>query len=139
MTIKTFSTTALFLFASILPAPQSLPAQEVIDLTGRDQRLDANFEETFRIGVLEGEDWEMFGSVMRVAFDENGNLYIVDAGGGMSLADGTRIMGLGSAETRVLVSTPPATSCANSAPPVKGPASSTCRRGSRSCWTAPQL
>lgn len=103
MTIKTFSTTALFLFANILPAPQSLPAQEVIDLTGRDQRLDADFEEVFHIGVLEGEDWEMFGTVMHVEFDENGSLYIADGSGGVSLGDGTRVLGLGSGGTRVLV------------------------------------
>ena len=103
MTIKTFSTTALFLFASALTAPQSLPAQEVIDLTGRDQLLDAGFEEVFRIGVLEGEDWEMFGTVMHVEFDENGNFYVVDGSGGMSLGDGTRVLGLGSGGTRVLV------------------------------------
>ena len=103
MTVKTLSTTPLFLFATALPAAQSLPAQEVIDLTARDQRLDADFEEVFRLGVLEGEDWEMFGTVMHIGFDENGNLYIVDGSGGMSLADGTRVLGLGSAETRVLV------------------------------------
>ena len=95
---------ALALAAIALPVPTGpLPAQEVIDLSGRDQRLDADFEEIFRMGVLEGEDWEMFGTVMHVEFDENGNLYIVDGSGGMSLADGTRIMGLGSGETRVLV------------------------------------
>ena len=103
MTIKTFSTTALFLLASTLAAPQPLPAQEIIDLPARDQRLDADFEEVFRIGVLDGEDWEMFGTVMHVAFDGNGNLYIVDGGGGMSLGDGTRVSGLGSEGTRVLV------------------------------------
>ena len=91
MTIKTLS------------APQSLPAQEVIDLTGHDHRLVSDFEEVFRIGVLEGEDWEMFGTIIHVEFDENGNLYIVDGGGGMSLGDGTRVMGLGSAGTRALV------------------------------------
>ncbi len=103
MTIKTLPTTVLFLLAGALPAPRSLSAQEVIDLTGRDQRLDADFEEVFRIGVLEGGDWEMFGTVMHVEFDENGNLYIVDGSGGMSLEDGTRVLGLGSAGTRVLV------------------------------------
>lgn len=96
---------AFVLFTVALPAvpARTLPAQEVINLAGRDQRLDADFEEVFRIGVLEGEDWEMFGTVMRVEFDENGNLYIVDGSGGMSLGDGTRVLGLGSAGTRVLV------------------------------------
>ena len=106
MTIKTFSTAAPFLLAGTLPAPQSLPAQEVVDLPARDQHLDAGFEEIFRIGVLDGEDWEMFGTVMHVAFDEKGNLYIVDGGGGMSLGAGTRVSGLGSEGTRVLVFDP---------------------------------
>ncbi|MDE2982975.1 MAG: 6-bladed beta-propeller [Gemmatimonadota bacterium] len=101
-TLRLFA--AATLFAVALPIPtQSLPAQEVIYLAGRDQRLDADFEEVFRIGVLEGEEWEMFGTVMHVAFDENGNLYIVDGSGGMSLGDGTRVFGLGSSGTRVLV------------------------------------
>ena len=103
MTARTFSATAVFLLAGALPAPQSPSAQEVVDLPGRDQRLDADFEEVFRIGVLEGEDWEMFGTVMHVEFDESGNLYIVDGSGGMSLGDGTRVLGMGSDGTRVLV------------------------------------
>ena len=103
MTIRTFSAAAFFLLASALPAPQSLPAQEVVDLPARDQHLDADFEEVFRIGVLDGEDWEMLGTVMHVEFDENGNLYIVDGGGGMSLGDGARAPRLGSDGTRVLV------------------------------------
>ena len=69
--------TALSLLA-ILPAALDLPAQEVIDLPSRDQPLDADFEEIFRVGVLEGEDWEMFAHVASVAFDSNGNLYIID-------------------------------------------------------------
>ena len=103
MTIKTFSAAAPFLLAIVLPAPRSLPAQEVVDLPARDHRLDADFEELFRIGVLDGEDWEMLGTVMHVAFDESGNLYIVDGSGAMSPGDGTRVMGPGSGATRVLV------------------------------------
>ena len=63
---------------AILPAALDLPAQEVIDLPGRDQPLDADFEEIFRVGVLEGEDWEMFAHVASVAFDASGNLYVID-------------------------------------------------------------
>ena len=69
--------TTLSLLA-ILPAALDLPAQEVIDLPGRDQPLDADFEEIFRVGVLEGEDWEMFAHVASVAFDASGNLYVID-------------------------------------------------------------
>ena len=103
MTIRAPVTTTVFLLITALPASQSLPAQEVIDLSGRDKPLDADFEEVFSIGVLEGEDWEMFGTVMHVGFDENGSLYIADGSGGMSLGDGTRVPGLGSGGARVLV------------------------------------
>ena len=102
MTIRTLAITGVALLASALPAPLPLPAQEVVDLTGRDDQLDADFEEVFRIGVLEGEDWEMFGSIMHVAFDENGNLYIVDGLGGGVVAGGN-IRILGSEGMRVLV------------------------------------
>jgi len=63
---------------AILPATPGLAAQEVIDLPGRDRPLDADFEEIFRVGVLDGEDWEMFANVASVAFDANGNLYVID-------------------------------------------------------------
>ena len=69
--------TTLSLLA-ILPAALDLPAQEVIDLPGRDQPLDADFEEIFRVGVLDGEDWEMFAHVASVGFDASGNLYVID-------------------------------------------------------------
>ena len=105
MTPRTLVTTGIALLATTLPAPQSLAAQEVIDLTGRDQRLDADFEEVFRIGVLDGEDWEMLGSVGHVAFDEKGNLYIVDGigGGGMSFGGGAPVVVPASGSQRVLV------------------------------------
>lgn len=68
---------ALSLLVVLTVAPD-LPAQEVIDLPGRDRPLDAEFEEIFRVGVLEGADWEMFANVASAAFDARGNLYVVD-------------------------------------------------------------
>ncbi len=103
MSIRTLAAASLFLLGGALAAPCALPAQEVVDLPGRDQRLDADFEELFTVGVLDGEDWEMLGTVMHVAFDENGNLYIVDGSGGMSFGGGTRVLGLGSDGLRILV------------------------------------
>ncbi len=99
------SATGIFLLAITLPAPCSLKAQEVIDLPGSDQRLDAGFEELFSVGVLDGEDWEMLGTVTHVAFDRDGNLYIVDGLGGMSMSTGggARVVMPGSNEMRVLV------------------------------------
>ncbi len=105
MTPRTLVTTGIALLATTLPAPLTLAAQEVIDLPGRDQRLAADFEEVFRIGVLDGEDWEMLGTVGHVAFDEKGNLYIVDGsgGGGMSFGGGAPVVVMGSGSQRVLV------------------------------------
>ena len=71
----TFTTLSLL---AILPAALDLPGQEVSDLPARDQPLDADFEEIFRVGVRDGEDWEMFAHVASVAFDAGGNLYVVD-------------------------------------------------------------
>jgi hypothetical protein len=102
MTIRTFATTSIALLATALPATGSLPAQEVVDLPGRDQRLDADFEDVFSIGVLDGEDWEMLATVTHVGFDENGNLYIVDQSGGMAVGGGAGVLGLGSS-ARVLI------------------------------------
>ena len=70
------------LATAILCCPPSLLAQEVIDLSGRDRHLDAEFEEVFRVGVLDGESWEMLGGVRYAGFDANGSLYIVDGIGG---------------------------------------------------------
>ena len=64
-------------------AATTLSAQEVIELPGRDRVIDPDFEEVFRVGVLDGESWEMFGEVVRLAFDERGNLYVFDRAGGM--------------------------------------------------------
>ena len=88
MSVKTVTTIiglALLTTTPLFTPP--LPTQEVIDLPGRDVHLDAGFEEVFRVGVMDGEPWEMFGGVRYVGFDANGNLYIVDGlGGGLASA-----------------------------------------------------
>ena len=97
----------LFVLATILSAVHHLPAQEVIDLPGRDQSLDADFEEVFRVGVMDGESWEMFGYVHEVAFDANGNLYVFDAlTSGGALPDGRSFSRPSLDDTRVLVFDP---------------------------------
>ena len=58
-----------------------LQAQEVIELPGRNTRIEPELEEVYRVGVVEGEPWEMFSQVKHVAFDERGNLYVFDDGG----------------------------------------------------------
>ena len=77
------------LLAAVLAAAPPVIAQEVVDLPGRDRRLDADFEEVFRVGVLRGESWEMFGSVREVGFDAQGNLYVFD---GLMGGEGLRVL-----------------------------------------------
>ena len=65
------------LVACLLSTPL-LTAQEVIILPGEDRGLEPRFEELYRVGSPSGEDWEQFGSIRRVAFDEAGQLYVFD-------------------------------------------------------------
>ncbi len=74
--------TAALAFAALTtahaPSGQPLTAQEVIELPGEDRLLEANVEEVYRIGSFDGDEWETFGRVSGVAFDESGNLYVMD-------------------------------------------------------------
>ena len=64
-------------FVALLSA-LPLPAQEIIELTGEDRWLEADFRELYRLGTLAGEEWEQFGDLDDVAFDRAGNLHILD-------------------------------------------------------------
>ena len=55
-----------------------LAAQEVIELPAEDRLLDADFEEIYRLGAVDGGGWDTFGSVEGLGFDGAGNLYILD-------------------------------------------------------------
>ncbi|MDE2762834.1 MAG: hypothetical protein OXQ94_09610 [Gemmatimonadota bacterium] len=73
-------------FALLLAAP-ALYAQEVLEVTGRDSHIEADFEEIHRVGAITGESWEMFASVKKVGFDAAGNLYVFDRIGGGNSGD----------------------------------------------------
>ena len=60
------------------PPAGPLAAQEVIELPAEDRPLDAEFEEIYRLGSVDGGGWDMFGSVTGLGFDGAGNLYIPD-------------------------------------------------------------
>ena len=81
--------------------PAILHAQEVIELPGRDRPIEGEFEEVYRVGVLDGESWEMFAQVGKVAFDAEGNLYIFDGTAGLSRSGQLRLARSG--QLRVLV------------------------------------
>ena len=65
---------------TLAPAILPLAAQEVIELPAEDRLLDADFEEIYRLGAVDGRGWETFGRVNSVGFDGAGNLYILDSG-----------------------------------------------------------
>ncbi len=55
-----------------------LAAQQVIVLSAEDKLLDADFEEIYRLGAVDGGSWDTFGNVEGLGFDGAGNLYILD-------------------------------------------------------------
>lgn len=68
--------TGLLLTLPVLAFQAQEPA-----LTGQDRPIEADFDEVFRVGAVDGEAWELFASIEKVAFDEQGNLYVFDEGG----------------------------------------------------------
>ena len=54
-------------------------AQEAVELPGQDVALEAEFAEVYRVGGMDGADWEQFGNVSHTGFDGEGNLYIFDS------------------------------------------------------------
>ncbi len=80
MQIRSFLSIALSLFIATLFLAPHLPAQEVIELTGDDRRINAGFAEVYRVGSLDGQPWETLGQVGVVAFDARGNLHVFDHG-----------------------------------------------------------
>ena len=70
---------AVALTISVLAALTGrLAAQDVIELPAEDRPLDADFEDIYRVGSLDGDGWDTFGRVAGVGFDGAGNLYIFD-------------------------------------------------------------
>ena len=74
---KTATGTGVVVIATAITAFPST-GQEVIELPAEDRFLDADFEELYRMGSLQGDDWDTFGRVAEVDFDGAGNLYVLD-------------------------------------------------------------
>ena len=85
--LATLILTALTAAYSATGAP--LAAQEVIALPGADRILEVEFEEVYRIGSFAGDEWETFGTIAGVAFDESGNLFVVDSQAGRIVVVGS--------------------------------------------------
>ena len=69
---------AVALITLLATTSRPLAAQEVIELPAQDRLLDADFEEIYRLGAVDGGGWDTFGSVEGLGFDGAGNLYILD-------------------------------------------------------------
>ena len=72
------SVVATLSIAGLAASAGPLAAQEVIELPAEDRLLDADFEEIYRLGAVDGGGWDTFGSVEDLGFDGAGNLYILD-------------------------------------------------------------
>lgn len=66
------------LLACALTLTVPLAAQERVELPAGDTFLDPAFEEVYRVGGMDGADWEAFGFVSEAGFDGAGNLYVLD-------------------------------------------------------------
>lgn len=64
----------------------------MIELPDRDQLIEPDFEEVYRVGVLDGESWELFGRVNQVAFDADGNLYVFEGTMGLTGPKDLRVL-----------------------------------------------
>lgn len=53
-------------------------AQDTVRLPSPERRLQGAPEELFTVGSETGDDWELFSGVSGVAFDADGNLYVLD-------------------------------------------------------------
>ncbi|HSG08862.1 MAG TPA: 6-bladed beta-propeller [Longimicrobiales bacterium] len=52
--------------------------QQTVDLPAQDKPLPAAFDEVFRVGSMDGAEWETFGDIGGVDFDAQGHLYVFD-------------------------------------------------------------
>ncbi len=62
------------MLAATPPAGAAATAQEVLELPSEDRWVEVDFEEVYRMGSIDGAEWEQFGNVRDVGFDGAGNL-----------------------------------------------------------------
>ncbi|MFC1660283.1 hypothetical protein ACFL3S_02295 [Gemmatimonadota bacterium] len=74
------ATRVLFAFLLLVGLSVASPTQgqRMVDLPSEDRLLATQTEDVFTVGSLLGEEWETFSRIGGVAFDETGNLYILD-------------------------------------------------------------
>lgn len=78
MTSRSLSLPAAVCASLGLLAPVPAAAQEIVELPAEDTPLAADFEEVFRVGTIDGPEWQQFGMIDDADFDGEGNLYLLD-------------------------------------------------------------
>jgi hypothetical protein len=76
--MRSLIVTNLALGTLMLAVPRDLPAQATTDLPTRDRSLSVSAAPAFTIGGMDAPDWGAFGEDLRLAFDEAGNLHVLD-------------------------------------------------------------
>ena len=74
---STAASSILALTVCLLPA-RPASGQEVIELPAEDRWLEPDFHEVYRVGLFGGPEWQQFGMIASVAFNEDGTLHILD-------------------------------------------------------------
>ena len=69
---------ALLLVSTFAVVALPIGAQEIVELPVADQTLDIRFEEVFRVGGRDADDWTSLVDVTSVGFDGHGKLFIGD-------------------------------------------------------------
>lgn len=68
------------MFVLLLVANRKIEAQHTVALPAEDRLLSGEPTDVFSVGRAVGEPWEMFSRVRELAFDGDGNLYVLDRG-----------------------------------------------------------
>lgn len=80
--MRHFALPILFVSLSLAcgdPAGAPGDAAGADDPAGADVMLTAATEDVYTVGAMEGEDWEIFGRIRSVHFDQGGRLHILDS------------------------------------------------------------
>ena len=68
----------IFMSLPLAVTVRAIDAQEIVELPVADHALDVRFEEVFRVGGRDANDWASISDVTSVGFDEDGKLFIGD-------------------------------------------------------------
>lgn len=68
---------AVLMLGGALAGPAAAQ-QGTMALPERDRTITPELSDIYRVGSIDGDDWELFGDVSQLGFDAEGNLYVFD-------------------------------------------------------------